>query len=361
MEETCLFSIIIPTFNRGRILRDALESVFVQGVPEIEVIVVDDGSTDDTKAVVGAYGGRVKYVYQENQGPAAAKNEGIRRARGRYVAFLDSDDVWLPGKLRTELEHFRAFPTADVVISNCESWMENTLLSDSWLREQIRGAGSGPALRPRLSAPTCLYLATGKLFATCCMTLKRRVLHRLGREPFDVSLRSFEDWDFEIRLLRISRVLILPEVLAKVRRFDDGTRLDRPFPIPNSPYTPDQYRIATHRWYKILEKTLAMGGWSEDVLAQLYKAKRAMAEQMARFALRTPSSTPRGWPMHNNAMLRKLGFDAQDRVVIIHADDIGMCQATLSAFADLVDAGLVSSGAVMVPMSLVSRGGHLVS
>ena len=281
MEETCLFSIIIPTFNRGRILRDALESVFVQGVPEIEVIVVDDGSTDDTKAVVGAYGGRVQYVYQENQGPAAAKNEGIRRARGRYVAFLDSDDVWLPGKLRTELEHFRAFPTANVVISNCEVWIENTLESDSWLRDRFAqrdlALPPAPAFLPKHAS---IWLS-GKLFATCCMTLERRVLHRLGGEPFDVSLRSSEDWDFEIRLLRISHVLILPEVLAKVRRFDDGTRLDRPFPIPNSPYTPDQYRIATHRWYKILEKTLAMGGWSEDVLAQLYEAKRAMAEQMA--------------------------------------------------------------------------------
>src|SRR5262245_6922666 len=98
MEEACLFSIIIPTFNRGRILRDALDSVFAQAVPEVEVIVVDDGSTDDTKAVVDMYGSRVQYVYQENREPAAAKNEGICRARGRHIAFLDSDDVWLPRK-----------------------------------------------------------------------------------------------------------------------------------------------------------------------------------------------------------------------------------------------------------------------
>jgi glycosyltransferase involved in cell wall biosynthesis len=283
MGETCLFSIIIPTFNRGRILRDALESVFVQGVPEVEVIVVDDGSTDETEAVVGMYGSRVQYVYQENRGPAAAKNEGIRRARGRYIAFLDSDDVWLPGKLHTELELFRAFPTADVVISNCESWMENTLLSDSWLRDRF---GERDLVLP--SAPA--FLPThpsswirGKLFATCCMTLKRRVLRRLGREPFDVSLRAFEDWGFEIRLLRISRVLILPEVLAKVRRFDDATRFGRP--LPGQAYTPDQHRIAMHQRLRILEKTLAMGGWSEDVLAQLHKAKRALAEQLASFCI----------------------------------------------------------------------------
>ena len=130
-------SSFLPSTVGGFYGASPLESVFVQGVPEVEVIVVDDGSTDDTKAVVGAYGGRVKYVYQENRGPAAAKNEGIRRARGRYMAFLDSDDVWLPGKLHTELEHFHAFPTADVVISNCESWVENTLLSDSWLRDRF--------------------------------------------------------------------------------------------------------------------------------------------------------------------------------------------------------------------------------
>jgi glycosyltransferase involved in cell wall biosynthesis len=282
MGETCLFSIIIPTFNRGRILRDALESVFVQGVPEVEVIVVDDGSTDETEAVVGMYGSRVQYVYQENRGPAAAKNEGIRRARGRYIAFLDSDDVWLPGKLHTELELFRAFPTADVVISNCESWMENTLLSDSWLRDRFGERDlvlpSAPAFLPHPAS-----WIQSKLCATCCMTLKRRVLRRLGREPFDVSLRSHEDWDFEIRLLRISRVLILPEVLAKVRRFDDATRFGRP--LPGQAYTPDQHRIAMHQRLRILEKTLAMGGWSEDVLAQLHKAKRALAEQLASFCI----------------------------------------------------------------------------
>jgi glycosyltransferase involved in cell wall biosynthesis len=282
MGETCLFSIIIPTFNRGRILRDALESVFAQGVPEVEVIVVDDGSTDETEAVVGMYGSRVQYVYQENRGPAAAKNEGIRRARGRYIAFLDSDDVWLPGKLHTELELFRAFPTADVVISNCEIWMENTLLNDSWLRDRFGERDlvlpSAPAFLPHPAS-----WIQSKLCATCCMTLKRRVLRRLGREPFDVSLRAFEDWDFEIRLLRISRVLILPEVLAKVRRFDDATRFGRP--LPGQAYTPDQHRIAMHQRLRILEKTLAMGGWSEDVLAQLHKAKRALAEQLASFCI----------------------------------------------------------------------------
>jgi glycosyltransferase involved in cell wall biosynthesis len=281
MEETCLFSIIIPTFNRGWILRDALESIFAQGMPEVEVIVVDDGSTDDTKAVVGAYGSCVQYVYQENRGPAAAKNEGIRRARGRYMAFLDSDDVWLPGKLHTELEYFHAFPTADVVISNCESWVKNTLLSDSWLRDRFGERDLVLPSAPAFLPPHPSSWIRGKLFATCCMTLKRQVLHRLGREQFDVSLHSFEDWDFEIRLLRTSRVLILPEVLAKVRRFDDATRLDRP--LPNQAYTPDQHRIAIHRRSRILEKTLAMGGWSEDELGQLHKAKRALAEQMARF------------------------------------------------------------------------------
>jgi glycosyltransferase involved in cell wall biosynthesis len=90
-------SVILPTFNRARFLPDALESIFVQGVRNVQVVVVDDGSTDDTERIVAAYGERVQYVRQENGGPAAARNTGLRFAEGRFISFLDSDDVWMPG------------------------------------------------------------------------------------------------------------------------------------------------------------------------------------------------------------------------------------------------------------------------
>jgi glycosyltransferase involved in cell wall biosynthesis len=95
-----LFSIVIPTFNRAAHLRHALDSVFAQTFSDYEVIVVDDGSTDDTEMVANHYGSRIRFFRQSNQGPGAARNVGIQEARGEFVAFLDSDDIWFPWTLK---------------------------------------------------------------------------------------------------------------------------------------------------------------------------------------------------------------------------------------------------------------------
>jgi glycosyltransferase involved in cell wall biosynthesis len=92
-------SVIIPTYNRARLLGEALESVFGQEEPAFEILVVDDGSTDETVELLRSHGDRVRMLRQENRGPAAARNLGIEHARGDYVAFLDSDDVWFPWTL----------------------------------------------------------------------------------------------------------------------------------------------------------------------------------------------------------------------------------------------------------------------
>lgn len=94
-----LFSVIIPTFNRAALLGDALQSVFAQRFSDFEVIVVDDGSRDDTETVLARYGGRLTVVRQANGGPGAARNAGAAVANGRYLAFLDSDDLWFPWTL----------------------------------------------------------------------------------------------------------------------------------------------------------------------------------------------------------------------------------------------------------------------
>ncbi|MDY0039233.1 MAG: glycosyltransferase family A protein, partial [Desulforhabdus sp.] len=97
-------SVIIPTYNRASFLKEALDSVLLQQNAEMEVIVVDDGSTDDTAAIVESFGRAVTYLYQSNAGVSAARNTGIKAARGRWLALLDSDDLWLPGKLQFQLE-----------------------------------------------------------------------------------------------------------------------------------------------------------------------------------------------------------------------------------------------------------------
>jgi glycosyltransferase involved in cell wall biosynthesis len=109
---TPLVSVIIPAYNPSAALREAVESALGQTHPSVEVIVVDDGSTADTSWVPAAYGGRIRYVRKANGGPASARNAGLALARGTYVAFLDADDVWEPGKLAAQVEAMERHPAA---------------------------------------------------------------------------------------------------------------------------------------------------------------------------------------------------------------------------------------------------------
>jgi len=93
------FTVIIPTYNRVEILDSAIQSVLSQSFQDYEILIVDDGSTDDTADAVRQYGEKIRYIYQENQGPGAARNKGISVATGEYVVFLDSDDLWFPWSL----------------------------------------------------------------------------------------------------------------------------------------------------------------------------------------------------------------------------------------------------------------------
>lgn len=117
-EAAATVSVVIPAYNRAARLPAAIDSALRQDVGPLEVIVVDDGSTDDTRDVVAAYGDRVSYVYQPNAGVGAARNTGIRRATGTFIAFLDSDDRWQPCKLSMQLALFAARPAVGLVFSD---------------------------------------------------------------------------------------------------------------------------------------------------------------------------------------------------------------------------------------------------
>jgi glycosyltransferase involved in cell wall biosynthesis len=114
-------SCVIPVFNGERFLAEAIESVLAQSYETSEIIVVDDGSTDGTKTVAARFDQRVAYVEQSNAGPASARNHGIQRASGDFIAFLDSDDLWHPEKTAIQLAHFAA--RAELVL--CTAQMQN--------------------------------------------------------------------------------------------------------------------------------------------------------------------------------------------------------------------------------------------
>jgi glycosyltransferase involved in cell wall biosynthesis len=103
-------SVVVPTFNRAELIQETIESVLRQTTPAHEIIVVDDGSTDSTCAVVRAYGDRVVLLSDDHRSAAAARNRGLARATGDWIAFLDSDDIWTPTKLEKQLEYLDRHP-----------------------------------------------------------------------------------------------------------------------------------------------------------------------------------------------------------------------------------------------------------
>lgn len=269
--DSALISVVIPAYNRAHTLGDALESVFAQGIDRVEVIVVDDGSSDDTRQVMKGLGehfqkDRVRYVHQSRQGAGAARNRGLELATGTFVAFLDSDDVWLPGKIATELALFDRYPQVDAVISDSEFWSEGKLVAGS--RFRLFGVEL-PAGRDAcfLSDLAPLWIEKS-LFSTCCLTLRRSALARIG--PFDPLLRSHEDWELEIRMYHACQVVIHPGVTARVRRFDDGTRGERGT-------SRDFLRIQ----YRILERMRDLPQISPQVTERCWTRRRDLAARMA--------------------------------------------------------------------------------
>ncbi|NOQ85501.1 MAG: glycosyltransferase, partial [Deltaproteobacteria bacterium] len=105
-------SVIIPTYNRAHTLREAIDSVLSQSYNDLELIIVDDGSTDETKVIVSSYIPKLAYIYQERQGVSAARNRGIKHAQGDYISFLDSDDLWLKDKLYLQMKFMESHPEA---------------------------------------------------------------------------------------------------------------------------------------------------------------------------------------------------------------------------------------------------------
>src|SRR5271156_236898 len=103
MNDKVMVSAIIPTYNRGYVVGKAIDSILNQTYDNIEIVVVDDGSTDNTQEKLKEYGDRIRVVYQKNSGPSAARNHGVRASRGEFIACLDSDDVWMPTKIERQV------------------------------------------------------------------------------------------------------------------------------------------------------------------------------------------------------------------------------------------------------------------
>lgn len=185
MESHPLVSVIIPTFNRGWILQEAIDSVLAQDYVNFELIVVDDGSTDNTAEILSGYRDRITVLAQRNQGVSAARNRGIQAAAGELIAFLDSDDLWLPPKLSRQVEFFN--DRRDALICQTEEiWIRNGIRVNPKIRHQ---KPSGMIFNRSLEL--CLV-------SPSAVIIRRRLFDHVGF--FDENLPACEDYDLWLRV-----------------------------------------------------------------------------------------------------------------------------------------------------------------
>ena len=203
-QSSVTISVVIPSYNAGALLRETLDSVLTQNHPAQEIIVVDDGSTDSTAAIVRNYGDAVRYIWQQNQGQASARNTGVEAATGEWVALLDSDDVFLPDRLRRAAEVVEANPRLMLVYSAFDYYYADGTRS---FFPAFPAKELWPALRYR--SPILPSTAT----------IRRSALLAVGgfRKVF------IEDWDLWFRLIRRHSAAVfheIPESLLLYRRWD---------------------------------------------------------------------------------------------------------------------------------------------
>ncbi|TRZ89739.1 MAG: glycosyltransferase [Methanosarcinales archaeon] len=208
--EQPLVSVIIPTFNREKFIGDAIRSVLDQTFQDFEVIVVDDGSTDRTAEIVRAFASdKVKYVYHTNRGRSNARNHALGLAAGRYIAFLDSDDLYLPNKLELQVNFLNTHPDVGMVYTSAYCVDENgSLLRDSYLANI-----SGHIYKDiAFYVPVTITLPT--------VMARREVFEHVG--GFDENMERFEDTDMWRRIAKVFTVGAITDFTCKLRTHGDN-------------------------------------------------------------------------------------------------------------------------------------------
>jgi len=206
-----LVSIIIPNYNYARYLRDAIDSALAQTYRPVEVIVVDDGSTDGSRSVIQAYGNTIHSIFQKNKGLPSARNAGIARASGEFFVFLDSDDSLLPDAVMKLYEGFLSAPDCGIVFGYSESVSE-----------------TGESLSFHKNA-RCDFTYEEFLFANFILVpeamVSKRVVDEIG--GFTTSFVQCEDYDFWIRSARKFKIRNIDQLVAKIRSHDANLSKDR--------------------------------------------------------------------------------------------------------------------------------------
>ena len=205
-------SVVIPTYNRAGMIVECLESVFSQKYTDYEVIVVDDGSTDNTEDILKSYLDRITYIRHENKGNAAARNSGLAVARGELIAFLDSDDLWLADKLRRDVDYLDRHPDVDMVCANGTFFGSPKFAG----KKVVPDKRAVPLARDGV---TLKAIFTRSSLRPSAMTLRRHIIEET--KGFDPDFAACVDLDFAFRVLMKYKVVFIDEPFFKMRKHDD--------------------------------------------------------------------------------------------------------------------------------------------
>lgn len=245
-----LVSVIIPTYNRAAYILEAVESVLSQTYKHVELIVVDDGSTDATGELLLQQGEKLTILHTSHEGPGAARNCGIAAARGDYIAFLDSDDVWLPEKLRLQTRFFHDLPDACV----CQT-------EEIWIRNGVR---VNPMKKHKKYSgwifEQCLPLC---IVSPSSVIIRRSVFDRVG--VFDEAYPACEDYELWLRIAARYPIYLIDTPLI-IKRGGHADQQSRQIP------TLDHYRIRA--LCKILDSAILNPMQHGQVLEELKKKCR---------------------------------------------------------------------------------------
>jgi glycosyltransferase involved in cell wall biosynthesis len=260
---------------------EAVESALRQQVGKVEVIVVDDGSTDETANLLTRnFGSRIRLLrLPKRGGVSAARNAGVRLATGELLAFLDSDDLWLPGKLEAELRALERFPDAEAVVSDSLLFVGGQAEEPSrFARTGLLAAAAGQVRW----VSECQWLWTNSMKAVqmSAMILRRKALAHFEGSLFAEDLVWCEDWDFQMRVYHLCRVLVLPEVWTWARCLDDGARLGRW--DPGKPFTREQEMGLLRDRLTVMERSHWLTGLDSDLAAELERFRDDNARKLAR-------------------------------------------------------------------------------
>lgn len=207
-----LISVVIPAYNSALYIKEAVDSVINQTYQDCEIIIIDDGSTDDTRNILDSYikNGDLKYFYINNSGPAAARNFGIGKSQGEFIAFLDADDIWLPNKLERQIPLFDD-PGVSLVYSDMEFFGDS--FDFMFHSEMTQSFYRGKRVRE---------LIRNNFIPTSSAVIRKNILEHVGffnedRDRFKVG----EDYELWLRIANFAKIDFVPESLVKHRIHKD--------------------------------------------------------------------------------------------------------------------------------------------